>query len=34
MEIAQYDTYIDKKEITCLAKNMYFETVMRELLEF
>ena len=25
MEIAQYDRYIDKKEITCLAKNMYFE---------
>ena len=25
MEIAQYDNYIDKKEITCLAKNMYFE---------
>ena len=25
MEIAKYDKYIDKKEITCLAKNMYFE---------
>mgnify|MGYP001226189827 FL=1 len=25
MEIAKYDRYIDKKEITCLAKNMYFE---------
>ena len=25
MEIAQYDRYIDKQEITCLAKNMYFE---------
>ena len=25
MEIAKYDNYIDKKEITCLAKNMYFE---------